>query len=134
MITPIARGVLNALLFAAPVLAELDHRAHVLGGDVDRHREVGLLDPHTSVGNLRWVVDLARFRFGVHLVDDARRGRDETYVVLALEPLLDDLHVQEPEEAAAKPESQCASDVSGSNMNAASLRFSFSSASRSSVY
>ena len=35
-----------------------------------------------------------------------RRGGDEVEVVLALEALLDDLHVQEAEEAAAEPEAQ----------------------------
>ena len=44
--------------------------------------------------------------FMKHVIDDARRGGDEVEVVLALEPLLDDLHVEEPEEAAAKPEAE----------------------------
>ena len=35
-----------------------------------------------------------------------RRGRDEVEVVLALQPLLDDLHVQQAEEAAAEAEAQ----------------------------
>ena len=41
-----------------------------------------------------------------HLVDDGRRRRDEVHVVLALEPLLHDIHVQQAEETAAKAEPQ----------------------------
>ena len=40
------------------------------------------------------------------LVDDGRRGGDQVQVVLALQPLLHDLHVQHAEEAAAKTEAQ----------------------------
>ncbi len=39
-------------------------------------------------------------------VDDRGRGRDEVEVELALEPLLDDLEVEEPEEAAAEAEAE----------------------------
>ena len=39
-----------------------------------------------------------------HAVLDRRRGRDQVEVELALEPLLDDLHVQQAQEAAAKPQ------------------------------
>ena len=40
------------------------------------------------------------------MVLDRRRRGDEVEVELALEPLLDDLHVQQAEEAAAEPEAQ----------------------------
>ena len=40
----------------------------------------------------------------MHPVLDAGRRGDQGEVELALEPLLDDLHVQQPEEAAAEPE------------------------------
>ena len=39
-----------------------------------------------------------------HAVLDRRRRREQVEVELALEPLLDDLHVQQPEESAAEPE------------------------------
>ena len=39
-------------------------------------------------------------------VDDVRRGGDEAQVELALEPLPDDLHVQQAEEAAAEAEAE----------------------------
>src|SRR6202020_1463640 len=41
-----------------------------------------------------------------NLVDDRWRGRDEVKVELALEPLLDDLEMKEPEEAAAEAEAE----------------------------
>src|SRR6185312_7301011 len=43
----------------------------------------------------------------LHLVDDARRGGDEVEVIFAGQPLLDDLEVEEAEEAAPEPEAQC---------------------------
>ena len=50
----------------------------------------------------------SRYRATVHLdfVFDARSGRQQFQVVLALEPLLDDLHVQQPEEATAEAEAE----------------------------
>ncbi len=42
----------------------------------------------------------------VDLVDDARRRRDEVQVELALEALLDDLHVEEPQKPAAEAEAE----------------------------
>ncbi len=41
-----------------------------------------------------------------HLVDDRRIRGDDVHVVLAPEPLLDDLHVQQAEEAAAEAEAE----------------------------
>ena len=40
------------------------------------------------------------------LVDDRRRGRDQVEVELARQPLLDDLQMQEAEEAAAEAEAE----------------------------
>ncbi len=45
------------------------------------------------------------------LVDDGRRRRDQVHVVLALEPLLHDVHVQQAEEAAAEAEAQRLRDL-----------------------
>ena len=42
----------------------------------------------------------------VDLVDDARRGGDEVEVIFARQPLLDDLEVEQAEEAAAEAEAQ----------------------------
>ena len=41
-----------------------------------------------------------------HAVVDVRRGHDQVEVEFALEPLADDLHVQQPEEAAAEAEAE----------------------------
>ena len=42
----------------------------------------------------------------IDVIDDARRGGDELEIELALQPLGDDLQVQEPEEAAAEAEAE----------------------------
>ncbi len=53
------------------------------------------------------VVDVEHLaRLGRDAVDDRGRGGDQVEVVLALEPLLDDLHVQQAEVAATKPEAE----------------------------
>ena len=44
--------------------------------------------------------------FMLHAVAHARRRRDEVQVELALEPLLDDLHVEQAEEAGAEAEAE----------------------------
>jgi hypothetical protein len=41
-----------------------------------------------------------------HFVDDGRRAGDEVQIIFALEPLLDDVHVQQSQEPAAKSEPQ----------------------------
>ena len=69
----------------------------------------GLLDRRdgAGVGKLGRAVDLEHLAVrGGHAIEDAGRGRDQVHVELALEPLLHDLHVQEPEESAAEPETQ----------------------------
>src|SRR5690606_2729097 len=99
----------EALLDAAPVLAELEDRAEMRVGDVDRRldpRLLHLLDM-VGLGPVGGVVDLARRAVGQqHLVDHARRGGDEIEIIFAGEPLLDDLEVEEAEEAAAEAEAQ----------------------------
>src|SRR5207244_10814269 len=53
---------------------------------------------------LRWVLDVEHLtRRGEDPVPDARRRDDQREIELALEPLLDDLHVQRAEEPAAEP-------------------------------
>ena len=42
----------------------------------------------------------------MHTVDDAGGRRDDVQVKLPLQPLLDDLHVEQPQEAAAEPVAQ----------------------------
>ena len=57
----------------------------------------------------------------MHLVDDARIGGDDVHVVLAPQPLLDDLHVQQAEEAAAETEAERDADSRPDRRNAESL-------------
>ena len=65
-----------------------------------------LLDLH-HVRHVDRIVDLDLLPVGErHLVDHRRRGRDQVEVEFALQPLLDDLEVQQPEKAAAEAEAQ----------------------------
>ena len=63
-----------------------------------------------NLGLRRQVCGVADLAHGavraVDVVDDGRRGHDESEVVLALKPLLYDVHVQESEEAAAEAEAE----------------------------
>ena len=101
-------------LVAALQVGQRHHRADVLlrhvelDGD-DRLADLG--DP-AEVGHLRRVLDLDHVAaVQLDLVDDRRRRRDQVLVELALEPLLDDLHVQQAEEAAAKAEAERLADL-----------------------
>ena len=99
-------------LRAAPVLAERDDRADVLVRHVDRELHERLLDALDVLTIGGSFAGLSTMTISppspglVDVVDDARRGRDEVEVELALEALLDDLHVEQPEEAAAKAEAE----------------------------
>jgi hypothetical protein len=66
----------------------------------------------------------------VDRVDDAGRGGDEVEIIFAGEPLLDDLEVEQAEEAAAEAEAE-RGEVSISKLKLASLRRSLEMLSRS---
>ncbi len=75
-------------------------------------------DGLADLGDLAWlrqigrVVDLDDLAVReLHLVDHGGRGGDQVQVVLALQALLDDLHVQHAEEAAAEAEAQGLGDL-----------------------
>ena len=88
-------------------LAELHHRPDLLGRADDRGPDVGLFDrlDRARVGQVGRAVDLLRLAVGeVDLVAHVRRRRQQVEVVLALQPLAHDLHVEEAEEAAAEAE------------------------------
>ena len=96
-------------LNAALVLAELQHGAHEVGGHEGRDRIDGFADFLDLVDGRkrRGVFNLNHFAVGEeHLIDDGRRRRDEVHVVFALETLLDDVHVKEPEEPRAEAEAE----------------------------
>ncbi len=88
-------------------MAERDDRPHVLGGDVNGHLHDGLFDAVDVLGRgeLGRVLHAQHRAVGfVDVVDDAGGGGDEVEIELPLQPLLDDLHVEEAEKPAAKPE------------------------------
>jgi hypothetical protein len=83
--------------------------ADVIGGADDLAQDVGFFDALDEIGGgqFRGVVHedlLTRRR--EHLVHDAGRGADEVQAELALQPFLDDLHVQESQEPATETERQ----------------------------
>ena len=101
--------VVHPLQVPAPALAELHDRADEVCGAEDRrphHRLADLgdlaLGVLAGVGHL--VLGAVLHRDLVHHVG---RGRDQVEVELALEPLPDDLHVQQAEEATAEAEAEC---------------------------
>ena len=65
-----------------------------------------MVDAH-GIGHVDRVVEVHHLAVGeVDLVDDRRRGREQVEVELALQPLLDDLEMQQAEEAAAEAEAE----------------------------
>ncbi len=103
----LGRRVLHVVEAAAPVVAELHHLADAVLGDDDRSADVRLVDALALGRHLGGVVhldDLARRRRD--LVRHGRRGHEQVEVELPLQPLADDLHVQEAEEPAAEAETE----------------------------
>src|SRR3990172_9437021 len=101
--------VLHRLVVTAGLLGELVDRAHELGGQEDRAPDERLLDLRDVPDGreLGRVVDLGGLPLGRHHpVADRRGGGDQGQPELALEPLLDDLHVEQPQEAASEAEAQ----------------------------
>ena len=93
----------------APVLAERHHRAHAVVGHQDRRADVGLLDA-LDRGRRREAGRRAHREDGPGGGGDpvlhVRRGRQQLQVVLALEALAHDVHVQQAEEPAAEAEAE----------------------------
>ena len=105
----VARDVVHPLLDAALALAQLEDAADVVGRRQDRRRDDRLLDLPDAAGFRQFggAVDFLHHAVGRgHAVQDAGRGRDQVLIELALEPLLDDFHVEQAQESAAKPETQ----------------------------
>ena len=102
--------VLHVLLHAALLGAQRHHRADVFLRHQDRRRDDRLADLLDLATDRAASTDSRSRRTRAvahqHLVDDRRRRRDQVHVVLALEPLLHDVHVQQAEEAAAEAEAQ----------------------------
>ncbi|CAB5014047.1 unannotated protein [freshwater metagenome] len=103
---PLLREVVHAEERAAALLAQLHDRADELARQDDGGPDDRLEDLRDLLGR-----ELARIRhddlvavIAHDAVDDVRRRRDEVEVRLALEPLADDLHVEQAEESASEAE------------------------------
>ena len=100
---------MRSICDAAPVLAEFQDRAEIIVGRQDRRLDPGLLD-FRDLDDVGHVGGIVQFDLGLvgqrDPVDDRGRGRDQVEVELALQPLLDDLEMQQPEEAAAEAEAE----------------------------
>jgi hypothetical protein len=64
-----------------------------------------MIDLH-HVGQFDGVIKARSWSPLVMFINDARRGRDEVEIELALQPFLDNLHMQEPQEPAAETKAQ----------------------------
>jgi hypothetical protein len=101
--------VVHAVVDAAAVLTQLHDLADELLRREDAGPDVGLahLGDARRVGHVGRVVDRDHGAVGERdLKLDARHGGHQLEVVLALEPLAHDVHVQEAEEAAAEAEAE----------------------------
>ena len=102
--------ILHIFVLAAQILAQRHDVADELLRRDDRHVHERLfrdLDGR-GVRVVVRVVDHEHRAVGLcDAVDDARQRRDEVKVKLALEPLLNDLHVQHTEKAAPEAEAEC---------------------------
>ena len=102
--------ILHVLELAAALLAHGHDVAHeVLGGD-DGHLHIRLLRVLDGAG-IRVVVGVVHLDHGavglVDVVDDAGQRGHKVQIELPFQPLLDDLHVEHAQEAAAEAEAQC---------------------------
>ncbi len=96
---------------ATLVVTKLHYCAHVLGGHQDAGHDDGFANFIDMIDwrKLRRVVHQQFLAVGSkHLVNHSRRRGDQVDAVLALKPLLDNLHVQHAEKATAKAEAQSA--------------------------
>ncbi len=96
-------------VLAAALLAELHDRADELFGRDDRRLDERLADllDRARVGHVGGVVHLQLLAVGQRHVElDRGHRREQLEVVLALESLAHDVHVQQAEEAAAEAEAE----------------------------
>ena len=101
--------ILHVFINAAALLTERHDVADELVRRDDRYLDERLerLGDGSRVGVVVWVIDEYRSAVGLFdLVNDRGERRDEIEVELALQPLLNDLHVQHAEEAAAEAEAE----------------------------
>ncbi len=101
---PPRRDVLHPHGDPAPLVAEAHHGAHVLLRADERRPHDGLPDLLEDIRQVAGVRDLQDLAVHHDLVPDARRRGYEVQVELPLQPLLDYLHVEEPQEPASEAE------------------------------
>ena len=104
-----AADVLEIFLLAALFFDQLQNSADIFLVGEDRGEDDRLFDfgDFARIGPARRIVDFDDLAVGRgDFVADAGRGGDEVEVVFALETLLNDLHVQQAEEAAAEAEAE----------------------------
>ena len=105
----LAAHIVELDLHPALLDAQVDDPAQVVLGDQDVGLDDGLADL-ADLGRLRQVGRVVHHDDGAvvaqDLVDDRGGRGDQVEVVLALQALLDDLHVEHAEEAAAEAEAQ----------------------------
>ena len=105
-----ARDVFEVQLLAALFLHQLENAADIffIGENFRRdHRLANRFDVR-GIRPARGIVHLHHAAVGQRdVITHAGRGGDQVQFVLALQPLLDDLHVQQAEKAAAEAKAQC---------------------------
>ncbi len=102
-------NVLHIDVHAALLLAQLHDGAHIVGRREDLRRNHGLLHVVDvgRIGQISGVVDVQLGTVGLdHVVDHRGRGGNQIQIELALQALLNDLHVQQTQEARAEAEAQ----------------------------
>ena len=103
------RDVLEVLLPTALLFDQLQDAAHILFVRQNLGDDDGLFN-HLDLGGIRPARRIINFTLGAigqrDLVANAGRGSDEVEVVLALQPLLDNLQMEQPEESTAESKPQ----------------------------
>ena len=101
--------ILHILEFAPAVLAHGHDIAHILVGGDDGDLHIGLLGmlDNSGVGIIVGVIHLYQGAVGlIHMVNNGGESGDQIQVELPLQALLDDLHMEHPQKAAAEAEAQ----------------------------
>ena len=96
-------------LLTATLGAQLQNRAEIFVGHHDRGLDPGLVDALDArhVGIVGRVVEHELFAVRQSdVIDDRRCRRDDLQIEFPLEPLLDDLHMQQPQKSAAEAHAQ----------------------------
>ena len=106
---PFGRQIGQVAHLTSPLLDQVHHRPDVVARCDDHHLDIRLLH-RVELARRRQVVRAAHLKLGAVgpacAVRHRRGRRDQIEVIFALKALLDDLHVEQPEEAASEPEAE----------------------------